>query len=93
MILKAFVANNLNSVAKIREALSANDVATAGRIAHSLKGTAGTIGATPLQKAARAAESALENKQPDAIFEEIQSIQELLEPLLREIPLALETEK
>ena len=94
MILKSFVANNRTSVAKIRQALSANDVATASRIVHSLKGTAGTIGAVSLQKAAKAAESSIGNKQPEVAFEEIQSIQDLIEPLLRELhhALALEPE-
>ena len=46
----------------MRAALAAGDAATAQRGAHSLKGAAGTLGATTLAKAAAKAETAIKNR-------------------------------
>lgn len=89
MMLKAFADNNCNSVSTIRISLAANDLSTAERIAHSLKGLAGTIGAKELQKAAKAAENAICDNQLEVADTELQTIEELIDPLIQQIKLAL----
>lgn len=55
-LLKKFSANQSSSLDETRHALSVNDSATAARKLHTLKGTAGSIGATRLQQLAATAE-------------------------------------
>ena len=64
-LLLKFADNQADVTTEIREAWMAGDYSTAGRLAHTLKGLAGTIGADVLQKAARAVEmAAMENPPP-----------------------------
>lgn len=84
-ILGAFATNNATAVAKTRAALSAQDFATARRGMHSLKGTAGTIGAKELQKVAKAAEQAMAGNQIEEAREALRIVEEHIEPLLRQI--------
>lgn len=93
IILKTFAANNANCVVKIRAALATEDFETARRVAHSLKGTAGTIGAKELQKAAKAAESAMDGNHEKEAQEVLQTVEERLDPLLRQIRLELATKE
>src|SRR4029077_6118220 len=51
-LLRRFAAQQATTVEDIRKALSMGDAATAERAAHSLKGAAGTLGATALFEAA-----------------------------------------
>ncbi|MDF7801755.1 Hpt domain-containing protein [Pontiellaceae bacterium B1224] len=92
VILNAFVTHHCDTVGIIRKALADHDLETARRLVHSLKGTAATIGASSLQKVARAAESAISNEQLDEAFIEIEAIHSLIEPLLRKIALTLKQE-
>ncbi|MBL8445315.1 MAG: response regulator [Zoogloeaceae bacterium] len=48
-LLRKFPGNQGDTVARIRDALNAHDWSTAERLAHTLKGVAGTIGANALQ--------------------------------------------
>lgn len=57
-ILTTFLQDHTNDVATLRRALDANDMPLAKRIAHTLKGVAGSIGATDLQLAATALDTA-----------------------------------
>jgi signal transduction histidine kinase/CheY-like chemotaxis protein len=61
--LRLFRERNAGCVDDIRAALSALDFKTARRLAHSLKGGAGTIGLVELQNAAATLEKATENMQ------------------------------
>ena len=57
--LRLFVEQQENAVLRIREALSAQDVETATRHAHTLKGSAGMLEAAQVQRSALAVETAL----------------------------------
>ena len=60
-LLREFAKQEADAVEQMRAALAAGDAATAQRGAHSLKGAAGTLGATTLAKAAAKAETAIKN--------------------------------
>jgi PAS domain S-box-containing protein len=55
-ILQGFYRNNLQTIPKMKEAFENKDWANLRMMAHSLKGSAGNIGADPLQIAAKALE-------------------------------------
>jgi two-component system sensor histidine kinase/response regulator len=60
-LLREFAKQEAGAVDQMRTALAAGDAATAQRGAHSLKGAAGTLGATALSEAAAKAETAIKN--------------------------------
>jgi signal transduction histidine kinase/CheY-like chemotaxis protein len=62
-LLSRFADSQADAVAEIRGALAAKDIPTAERIAHSLKGAAGNLGATALAEAAAKAETAVKSGQ------------------------------
>ena len=63
-LLRKFGAHYRDTAAQIRSALAQGDQASAVRLAHTVKGLAGNIGATALQEAADQLETGL--KQPEA---------------------------
>ncbi|MBU1777357.1 MAG: response regulator [Gammaproteobacteria bacterium] len=60
-LLEKFRANQLHVVPEMRKALAASDLKTAERLAHTLKGLAGTLGSESLQSQAALLESDLKN--------------------------------
>jgi two-component system sensor histidine kinase/response regulator len=58
-LLQKFADRQSGTVSEIRAALEASDSATAERAAHSLKGSASTLGANALAKRAAEAEAAI----------------------------------
>jgi len=58
-LLLLFHSDHINKVQEIRSALQNSDLELAGRLAHTLKGVAGTIGADGLRAAARELEAAI----------------------------------
>jgi PAS domain S-box-containing protein len=60
-LLRKFVEQQAGTVEAIKAALSTSDAATAERAAHSLKGAAGTLGASSLSEAAARAELAIKS--------------------------------
>ena len=52
-LLKKFSKNQANAIEKIKDALQSQDLELATRLAHTLKGVSGNIGATALQSAAK----------------------------------------
>jgi two-component system sensor histidine kinase/response regulator len=60
-LLREFAKQEAGAVEQMRTALAAGDAATAKRGAHSLKGAAGTLGATTLAEKAATAETAIKN--------------------------------
>ncbi|MBI5891032.1 MAG: response regulator [Nitrosomonadales bacterium] len=60
-LLEKFRVNQAHVAADIRKALAANDANTAERLAHTLKGIAGTLGAEALQGLAGQAENDIKN--------------------------------
>jgi polar amino acid transport system substrate-binding protein len=61
-LLRRFSDSQMGAVGEIRVALGARDYATAQRIAHSLKGAAGNLGANALARAAGSAELAIKTQ-------------------------------
>ena len=59
VLLRKFAASQANAVRDIRSALDAGDIGLAERLAHTLKGVAGSIGATELERDASAMETAI----------------------------------
>ena len=62
-LLSRFAESQVGTARDIRNSLALNDSPTAKRIAHSLKGAAGNLGATSLAEAAARAETAISSKQ------------------------------
>ncbi len=62
-LLNRFADSQADAVAEIRSALAAGDIPTAERAAHSLKGSAGNLGATALAEEAAKAETAVKSGQ------------------------------
>jgi len=77
-LLDKFRVKERDIAARIREALAADDPATSERLAHTLRGTAGTLGAKSLQDLAASLESSIHK----AEFGEVDS---LLEQIDREL--------
>jgi HPt (histidine-containing phosphotransfer) domain-containing protein len=64
-IIKPFVATSSENIQKLRQALQQNDAVAADRAAHSIKGSAGTVGAKKFSKiAAHIMELARKNQMP-----------------------------
>jgi len=66
-MLRRFVAGQKGVVAEIRASLQADDWVTAERIAHTLKGVSGNIGATGLQHLADVLGGAIQERNRDAV--------------------------
>ena len=67
-LLKRFVTGQSQCAVDIRQSLQRGDHPTAERLAHTLKGVAGNLGATPLQLSAEKLEIALRNAgMPEAV--------------------------
>jgi PAS domain S-box-containing protein len=63
-ILKQFTDKQATSVAQIQQAVGQQDWALAERLAHTLKGTAGSIGAVRIQTLSEEVESAIKQRHP-----------------------------
>jgi PAS domain S-box-containing protein len=95
-ILRKFVACQKDTAAEILLALDGNLLSTAGRLAHTLKGVSGTIGATELQGLAERLELAIKDDRPrqeiDARLEELRlPLAFLLSQLENQLPEAGKT--
>ncbi|MGD9502145.1 MAG: response regulator, partial [Methyloceanibacter sp.] len=89
-LLRKFTEQQSGTSAALVAALTKGDMATAERIAHSLKGVAGTLGASGLAQAASHAEAAIKRgKDPG---QEVENLTRSLEALLAELRAALPDE-
>ncbi|MBU3695793.1 response regulator [Dechloromonas sp.] len=89
-LLRKFLENNREFLADLDAALSASDWETAVRLAHTLKGTSGQIGAQTIRAMAELVEFALRRHESPEVLESIKKqIAELLLPLLENIHAAL----
>jgi len=70
-LLRQFVAEQASAPARIAECLSAGDHATAERLAHTLKGVAGNLGAAAVQAAAGELEKALSSRSATQLLESL----------------------
>jgi two-component system sensor histidine kinase/response regulator len=89
-LLRQFVESQGPVVALVAEALARGDAALAERLAHTLKGVAGNIGAKPVHAAAATLEKAVRDKAPDAEVDAAkQQVAAVLGPLVADLKSAL----
>jgi two-component system sensor histidine kinase/response regulator len=85
-LLRQFVEQQGPTVTQVRDALVKGDVALAERLAHSLKGVAGNIGATRVQGTAGALEKAIRDRvTPGALDSATRQLADVLDPLVSEL--------
>jgi two-component system sensor histidine kinase/response regulator len=90
-LLRQLADQQADAVRKIRAALAMNDIESATRLAHTLKGVAGNLGAGGVQHAAAAVETLLRNGSPaDATSHSLEQLAGVLDPLLARLCDALE---
>ncbi|HVR53280.1 MAG TPA: response regulator, partial [Pseudorhodoferax sp.] len=90
-LLRKFMADQAGTPQAIAQALQAGDAATAERLAHTLKGVAGNLGATALEQQAAALEEALRAQPPhpetSVLLERTAAgLQQLIEALRPHLP-------
>jgi len=86
-LLRQFVASEQDAPSRIRERLASQDRATAERMAHTVKGVAGNLGAGAVQTAAAELERAVKEGSPaEALCDRLASV---LSPLLAKLRTAL----
>jgi HPt (histidine-containing phosphotransfer) domain-containing protein len=85
-LLREFASRQAETVEQIRAALAANDSDSATRLAHTLRGVAGNLGAGPVQAAAAAVEKLLRDGSPaNAIDAALGQLAAVLDPLMAHI--------
>jgi len=94
-LLRRFAQQQANAVEAIRESLSSGDVARAERTAHSLKGSAGTLGAMAVSAAAAKAETAIRKGQgiDSALTSLSDDLAKVVEAILTALPEGSATNK
>ncbi|MBF0148298.1 MAG: response regulator, partial [Magnetococcales bacterium] len=90
-LLDKFATNQADAVDEIRRALAAGDRTRAIRTAHTLKGTAGSVGATSLQSETGKLETLLIQGQTDPDESILTSLQQSLSAVIHAIRKGLET--
>ena len=86
-LLRQFVASEQDAPSRIRERLASQDRATAERMAHTVKGVAGNLGAGAVQSAAADLERAVSEGSPaEALCDRLASV---LSPLIADLRAAL----
>jgi HPt (histidine-containing phosphotransfer) domain-containing protein len=82
-LLRQFASQQAGAIGEIRAALAANDAESATRLAHTLKGVAGNLGARDVHVAAAAVETLLRDGSPaDAANRALAQLAAVLDPLL-----------
>jgi two-component system sensor histidine kinase/response regulator len=89
-LLSRFATSQAGAARDIRDSLAVNDTPTAERIAHSLKGAAGNLGAASLAEAAARAEVAIDSKQ--SVSTAVDEMSFCLDATIRAIRAALPAE-
>ena len=89
-LLRQFAEQQGPAITQISEALAKGDPALAERLAHTLKGVAGNIGAKPVQTAAGAVEKLIRHRvKADEITSAQQQLAATLDPLIAQLQAAL----
>src|SRR6516225_9400267 len=89
-LLREFASQQAEAVERIRAALAANDTESATRVAHTLKGLAGSLGAEPVQSAAAAVEKLLRDRAAaDATNPALEQLAAVVDPFLTRLRAAL----
>jgi two-component system sensor histidine kinase/response regulator len=90
-MLKKFVSGQKDFAEQINQTLTNGDFKQAERIAHTLRGVAGNIGATVIQEAASALESAIKYERPRPEIDNLLvNVSQPLEKLIGELELQLQ---
>jgi PAS domain S-box-containing protein len=89
-LLALFADEHARDIEEIRRSVASSDRSQARRLAHTLKGLGGTLGAAGLQSRASALELALDGGDEAAIEAQIAALEAALLPLLRSIRAALD---
>ncbi|MFW9620566.1 MAG: response regulator [Macromonas sp.] len=85
-MLRKFWVGSQHTLAEVAAALAAGDVVTAERLAHTLKGTAASIGAEAVQTQAALLEAAIREQRPQTDLTPLLSAcAQVLEPLLAQL--------
>ena len=97
-MLRKFAAGQKNFIGQMNQALEVEDKTLAERLAHTLKGVAGNIGAEPIQKAAAELETAVKANQSrleiDLLLTKVENLLEnLIQQLETKLPPEAETIK
>jgi two-component system sensor histidine kinase/response regulator len=83
-LLRRFASHEADAVTRMRQALASAQPMLAMRIAHTLKGLAGNLGASLLAQAADALESGLRNSIPsDEAHAQLRALEDRLLPLIQ----------
>jgi two-component system sensor histidine kinase/response regulator len=91
-LLARYVEGQRDAIQKIRTALGTGDRVLAERIAHTLNGVSGNIGAVQVQVAARETEGAIAKNQEEAqVDAALRRLSDVLEPTIARIRAALES--
>jgi two-component system sensor histidine kinase/response regulator len=89
-LLREFASQQADVVEQVRAALARNDTESAIRMAHTLKGVAGSLGAGPVQTAAAAVEKLLRDRvAADATNPALEQLAAVLDPFLTRLRAAL----
>jgi two-component system sensor histidine kinase/response regulator len=92
-LLREFASQQANVVKQIHAALDANDIDSAARLAHTLKGVAGNLGAGPVQVAAATVEGQLRDAAATGgRIAALENLAAALDPLLARIRETLTTD-
>jgi HPt (histidine-containing phosphotransfer) domain-containing protein len=86
-ILKDFVVDSEKHLSDLKQAISDKETHEAERLAHSLKGSSGNIGATALSRAALRVEKASREKRLGAAEKLLPDIRTEFDRLKKELPL------
>jgi CheY-like chemotaxis protein len=94
LMLRKFVAGQKSATEEILKALEGNDVVTAERLAHTLKGVSGNIGATALQQLAEKIEVAIKEARPRKELDGLLiALKNLLKNLITQLEMNLPEER
>lgn len=92
-LLDKFRVNQQNFAADFREALAADDLSTAERLAHTLRGIAGTLGAKTLQDSAELLENSIHKTETSEVDSLLARVEKELATFIVSIDHALETRR
>jgi len=92
-LLDQFRVKQQNFATSVREALAAKDLDTAERLAHTLRGIAGTLGAETLQDFARLLESCIKKGESGEVDSLLARVDKELATFIASIDQALETRR
>jgi two-component system sensor histidine kinase/response regulator len=85
-LLSRFRETQLDAVHRIREAIGRAEFETARREAHTLKGLAGSVGATALAECASTVENLLKTKETAGLDHALASLEKLLSDVVASLP-------